>query len=186
MSRNSLIDKSKRKQSIKQCLKQTEQQVRAVKTELQLRDGRFLAVEKGILQACAESGDSKTLFFLVPIGLRQVAIQNIDTLAYVAMNETSRVYLSEVFNSDCQFKEATFENYWCVYSSVSHKNPDNLKPMFLSVSKSGKMRPGYKTSKTKPEGHFLPKPISTQMLKIPTEEEIDAFQKPEIISNAMV
>jgi len=76
--------------------------------------------------AISESGESKTLFFLVPIGLRQVAIQNIDSLAYVAMNEASRVYLSEVYNSDCQFKEATFENYWCVYSSVSHKNPDNL------------------------------------------------------------
>ena len=75
--------------------------------------------------ASSESGESKTLFFLVPIGLRQVAIQNIDTLAYVAMNEASRVYLSEVYNSDCQFKEATFENYWCVYSSVSRKNPDN-------------------------------------------------------------
>lgn len=136
--------------------------------------------------ASSESGQSKTLFYLVPIGLRQVAIQNIDTLAYVAMNEASRVYLSEVYNSDCQFKEATFENYWCVYSSVSHKNPDNLKPMFLSVSKSGKMRAGYKTSKAKPEGHFLPKPISTQMLKIPTVEDIDTFQKPEIISNAMV
>ena len=82
-------------------------------------------MDKGTLMASSESGESKTLFFLVPIGLRQVAIQNIDTLAYIAMNEASRVYLSEVYNSDCQFKEATFENYWCVYSSVSHKNPDN-------------------------------------------------------------
>ena len=78
--------------------------------------------------------DDQFVWFLVPVGLRVVAIQHEKTKLYISMNSDSRIFASvnlafldfierttvfqELYTKDCKFKENVFENYWCIYSSI--------------------------------------------------------------------
>ena len=72
------------------------------------------------VQGCREDQFDKDHFvwYLIPVGLRVVAIQHEKTKLYIAMNSDSRILASEVYTKDCKFKENVFENYWCIYSSI--------------------------------------------------------------------
>ena len=59
-----------------------------------------------------------TLFNLIPVGLRAVAIQGVKASRYVAMNGEGYLYSSDVFTPECKCKEPVFENYYVIYSST--------------------------------------------------------------------
>ena len=59
-------------------------------------------------------------FYLIPVGLRVVALQHCDTGLYVAMDPKGKLYTCEMFTVECKFKEACAENYYVVYSSIQY------------------------------------------------------------------
>ena len=116
-----------------------EPQVKSVKTRLECRSGLFLAVsEAGLIQGIEDAESPASVFFLIPVGLRVVALQNESTSGYIAMNSEGRMYTTvrelielmywpktkEFFTPECRFKESVFENYWCLYSSIQYKHPE--------------------------------------------------------------
>lgn len=172
-SRNSILDR--RRSSVKKC---TEPQLKAVKTRLECRSGKFLEVKVGgdpttATVHGAESGTgSETLFFLIPVGLRVVAIQHVDTHLYIAMNSGGKLTTSEFFTNECKFKENVFENYWCIYSSVQYKHPETQRPWHIGINDKGKSIRGSKAKKDKPASHFLPRPIEVHMMREPSQQEL--------------
>ena len=98
--------------------------------------------EQPKLQVCGVKSDGpETIFYLIPVGLRQVAIQQVETQCYVGMNASGKLFpavsqsidllsrkyfFQETYTNECKFKENVYENYWCIYSSVQYKtvNPD--------------------------------------------------------------
>ena len=83
----------------------SEPQLKAVKTRLECRSGRFLEVKIGgdptkATVHGAESGTGTgTLFFLIPVGLRVVAIQHVDTKLYISMNDEGKLIPSVKLSS---------------------------------------------------------------------------------------
>lgn len=67
--------------------------MKGVKTQLYSRLGLYLSVDgtNGQVKGTQEEGDC-TIFFLIPVGLRIVAIQHRDTHLYIAMNVEGRIY----------------------------------------------------------------------------------------------
>ena len=60
---------------------------------MECRSGLFLAVtEGGVIQGISDSESPATIFFLIPVGLRVVALQNEATSGYIAMNSEGRIY----------------------------------------------------------------------------------------------
>ena len=78
----------------------SEPQIKAVKTRLQCRSGLNLALklteeEQPKLQVCGLKSDGpETIFYLIPVGLRQVAIQQVESQCYVAMNASGKLFPS--------------------------------------------------------------------------------------------
>ena len=56
------------------------------------------------------------------------------TQSYVAMNSNGRIFASEAFTKECKFKENVFENYWCIYSSIEHKDLQTSKLWILELN----------------------------------------------------
>ena len=116
----------------------------------------------GIIQGIADSESPATIFFLIPVGLRVVALQNEATSGYIAMNSEGRIYTTvstglfielynrvyatkatlcqfltysqEFFTPECRFKESVFENYWCLYSSIQYKHPETKVVNYIKLS----------------------------------------------------
>ena len=67
-----------------------------MKTQLASRLGLFLSIdrEKGSIRGTPDADDENTIFFLIPVGLRIVSIQHMDTMLYVAMNSEGKLYAS--------------------------------------------------------------------------------------------
>ena len=76
----------------------TEPQIKAVKTRLQCRSGLNLAMklteeEHPKLHVCGVKSDGpETIFYLIPVGLRQVAIQQVETQCYIGMNASGKLF----------------------------------------------------------------------------------------------
>lgn len=70
-----------------------EPQLKGVKTQLFNQQGFFLSVDvsNGQVRGVKDESES-TIFFLIPVGLRVVAIQHRETQLYVAMNAEGRIY----------------------------------------------------------------------------------------------
>ena len=64
-----------------------------MKTKLYSRQGYYLTVNRdnGAVRGVVEQGDN-SIFFLIPVGLRIVSIQHMETMLYVAMNSEGRLY----------------------------------------------------------------------------------------------
>lgn len=69
--------------------------LKGVKTKLYSRQGFYLTInrETGSVIGAPDEG-SNAIFFLIPVGLRVVSIQHVDTLLYIAMNSEGRLYLT--------------------------------------------------------------------------------------------
>ena len=117
--------------------------------------------------------ENEAIFYLIPVGLRIVAIQHADTGLYIAMDPEGKLYTCEMFTAECKFKEACVENYYVVYSSVQYKHPKkNQRPLHIGVNDRGRITRGTKATKTKHCTHFLPEPIEVVMMREPSSYEI--------------
>ncbi|CBY40156.1 unnamed protein product [Oikopleura dioica] len=159
--------------------KAKEPQIKAVKTRLQCRSGLNLAMklteeEHPKLHLCGVKSDGpETIFYLIPVGLRQVAIQQVETQCYIGMNASGKLFPAETYTNECKFKENVYENYWCIYSSVQYKtvNPDKQRPWHIGINDIGKAVRGSKAKKDKEVSHFLPQPIEMHMMREPSQAE---------------
>ena len=69
-----------------------EQQVKSVKTRIECRSGLFLAVIGSGVRGIKDGESVESLFLLIPIGLRVVALQNVETELYIGMDSKGLVY----------------------------------------------------------------------------------------------
>lgn len=161
----------KREDSIALLPREREQQpqLKGVKTQLYCRQGFYLGVDisNGQVRGFEEEGDH-TVFFLVPVGLRIVAIQHRDTHLYIAINAEGRLCTSDAFTSECKFKESVYDNYYVMYSSTLYKQAESGRLWFIGLDQEGKPLKGSRAKKNRPSSHFIPQPIEVQMFKEPS------------------
>ncbi|XP_037343789.1 fibroblast growth factor 14 isoform X3 [Pungitius pungitius] len=126
----------------------------------------------GSLDGTKDDSSNSSLFNLIPVGLRVVAIQSVKTGLYIAMNGEGHVYTSELFTAECKFKESVFENYYVIYSSMLYRQQESGRAWFLGLNKEGQAMKGNRVKKTKPAAHFLPKPLEVAMYREPSLHDV--------------
>ncbi|KTF91821.1 hypothetical protein cypCar_00027491, partial [Cyprinus carpio] len=117
------------------------------------------------------------IFNLIPVGLRVVAIQGVQTKLYLAMNTEGYLYTSEHFTPECKFKESVFENYYVTYSSMIYRQQQSGRGWYLGLNKEGQIMKGNHVKKTKPAAHFIPKPLKVAMYREPSLHELTEFSR---------
>ncbi|XP_054867967.1 fibroblast growth factor 12-like isoform X4 [Amphiprion ocellaris] len=127
----------------------------------------------GAISGNKDENSDYTLFNLIPVGLRVVAIQGVKAGLYVAMNAEGFLYTSDVFTAECKFKESVFENYYVIYSSTLYRQHESGRAWFLGLNKEGVVMKGNRVKKTKPCSHFVPRPIEVCMYKEPSLHELE-------------
>uniref|UniRef100_A0A6I8NUD7 Fibroblast growth factor n=1 Tax=Ornithorhynchus anatinus TaxID=9258 RepID=A0A6I8NUD7_ORNAN len=143
-------------------------QLKGIVTRLYCRQGYYLQMHPdGTLDGTKDDSSNSTLFNLIPVGLRVVAIQGVKTGLYIAMNGEGHLYTSELFTPECKFKESVFENYYVIYSSMLYRQQESGRAWFLGLNKEGQVMKGNRVKKTKPAAHFLPKPLEGEFCEIP-------------------
>ncbi|KAI4831658.1 hypothetical protein KUCAC02_001193 [Chaenocephalus aceratus] len=144
----------------KRRLRRQEPQLKGIVTRLFCRQGFYLQMgQDGSMDGTKDDSTNTSLFNLIPVGLRVVAIQSVKTSLYIAMNGEGHLYSSELFTAECKFKESVFENYYVIYSSMLYRQKESGRAWFLGLNKEGQAMKGNRVKKTKPAAHFLPKPI---------------------------
>ncbi|XP_078057672.1 fibroblast growth factor 12a isoform X2 [Mustelus asterias] len=153
--------------------KRTDPQLKGIVTRLFSQQGFYLQMQPdGTINGTKDENSNYTLFNLIPVGLRVVAIQGVKSGLYVAMNGEGLLYNSELFTAECKFKESVFENYYVIYSSTLYRQQESGRAWFLGLNKEGQVMKGNRVKKTKPSSHFLPKPIEVCMYREPSMHEI--------------
>ncbi|XP_070774403.1 fibroblast growth factor 12a isoform X2 [Enoplosus armatus] len=127
----------------------------------------------GTIDGSKDENSDNTLFNLIPVGLRVVAIQGVKSGFYIAMNGEGMLYSSEMFTPECKFKESVFENYYVIYSSTVYRQQESGRAWFLGLTKEGQVMKGNRVKKTKPSSHFVPRPIEVCMYREPSMHEIE-------------
>ncbi|XP_023817761.1 fibroblast growth factor 12 isoform X2 [Oryzias latipes] len=151
-----------------------EPQLKGIVTRLFSEQGFFLQMlPDGTISGCKDENSDHTLFNLIPVGLRVVAIQGVKAGLYVAMNAEGFLYTSDVFTPECKFKESVFENYYVIYSSTLYRQHESGRAWFLGLNKEGIIMKGNRVKKTKPCSHFVPRPIEVCMYKEPSLHELE-------------
>ncbi|XP_017259655.1 fibroblast growth factor 12 [Kryptolebias marmoratus] len=149
-------------------------QLKGIVTRLYSEQDFFLQMlPDGTISGCKDENSDYTLFNLIPVGLRVVAIQGVKVGLYVAMNAEGFLYTSDVFTSECKFKESVFENYYVIYSSTLYRQHESGRAWFLGINKEGIIMKGNRVKKTKPCSHFVPRPIEVCMYKEPSLHELE-------------
>lgn len=157
----------------KRRLRRQEPQLKGIVTRLFCRQGFYLQMaQEGTLDGTKDDSTNSTLFNLIPVGLRVVAIQSAKTGLYIAMNGEGHLYSSELFTAECKFKESVFENYYVIYSSMLYRQKESGRAWFLGLNKEGQAMKGNRVKKTKPAAHFLPKPIEVAMYREPSLHDV--------------
>ncbi|XP_047247690.1 fibroblast growth factor 12-like isoform X2 [Girardinichthys multiradiatus] len=153
---------------------QQEPQLKGIVTRLHSEQGFFLQMlPDGTISGCQDENSDYTLFNLIPVGLRVVAIQGVKAGLYVGMNAEGFLYTSDVFTPECKFKESVFENYYVIYSSTLYRQHESGRAWFLGLNKEGIIMKGNRVKKTKPCSHFVPRPIEVCMYKEPSLHELE-------------
>ncbi|XP_055501782.1 fibroblast growth factor 12a [Leucoraja erinacea] len=151
----------------------TDPELKGIVTRLFSQQGFYLQMQPdGSINGTKDENSNYTLFNLIPVGLRVVAIQGVKSGLYVAMNGEGLLYNSELFTAECKFKESVFENYYVIYSSTLYRQQESGRAWFLGLNKDGQIMKGNHVKKTKPSSHFLPKPIEVCMYREPSMHEI--------------
>ncbi|XP_030605260.1 fibroblast growth factor 14-like isoform X4 [Archocentrus centrarchus] len=174
----------------KRRLRRQEPQLKGIVTRLFCRQGFYLQMgQDGSLDGTKDDSTNSyewtnldeplhkhcpghSLFNLIPVGLRVVAIQSVKTGLYIAMNGEGHLYSSELFTAECKFKESVFENYYVIYSSMLYRQKESGRAWFLGLNKEGQVMKGNRVKKTKPAAHFLPKPIEVAMYREPSLHDV--------------
>ncbi|XP_051638128.1 fibroblast growth factor 12 isoform X3 [Manacus candei] len=155
----------------------SEPQLKGIVTRLFSQQEYFLQMHPdGTIDGTKDENSDYTLFNLIPVGLRVVAIQGVKAGLYVAMNAEGYLYSSDVFTPECKFKESVFENYYVIYSSTLYRQQESGRAWFLGLNKEGQIMKGNRVKKTKPSSHFVPKPIEVCMYREPSLHEIGEKQ----------
>ncbi|AWP04129.1 putative fibroblast growth factor 12-like [Scophthalmus maximus] len=137
-----------------------EPQLKGIVTRLFSQQGFYLQMQPdGTIDGSKDENSDNTLFNLIPVGLRVVAIQGVKSGFYIAMNGEGMLYSSEMFTPECKFKESVFENYYVIYSSTVYRQQESGRAWFLGLTKEGQVMKGNRVKKTKPSSHFVPRPI---------------------------
>ncbi|EHB03026.1 Fibroblast growth factor 13 [Heterocephalus glaber] len=132
----------------------------------------------GTIDGTKDEDSTYSLFNLIPVGLRAVAIQGIQTKLYLAMNSEGHLYTSEHLTSECKFKESVFENYYVTHSSMIYSQQQSGRGWYLGLNKEGEIMKGNHVKKNKPRAHFLPKPLKVAMYKEPSLHDLTEFSLP--------
>lgn len=153
---------------------QQEAQLKGIVTRLFSEQGFFLQMlPDGAIGGSKDENSDNTLFNLIPVGLRVVAIQGVKAALYLAMNQEGFLYTSDVFTPECKFKESVFENYYVIYSSTLYRQHESGRAWFLGLNKEGIIMKGNRVKKTKPCSHFVPRPLQVCMYKEPSLHELE-------------
>ncbi|XP_056613340.1 fibroblast growth factor 12 isoform X3 [Triplophysa dalaica] len=156
----------------------TESQLKGIVTRLFSEQGFFLQMmPDGTVSGTTDENSDYTLFNLIPVGLRVVAMQGSKAGLYVAMNGEGFLYSTDVFTAECKFKESVFENYYVIYSSTVYRQHESGRAWYLGLTKDGIIMKGNRVKKTKPCSHFVPRPIEVCMYKEPSLHELDEKQR---------
>ncbi|KAK5928819.1 hypothetical protein CgunFtcFv8_010106 [Champsocephalus gunnari] len=151
-----------------------EPQLKGIVTRLFGEQGFFLQMQPdGAISGNKDENSDYTLFNLIPVGLRVVAIQGVKAGLYVGMNAEGFLYTSDVFTAECKFKESVFENYYVIYSSTLYRQHESGRAWFLGLNKDGVIMKGNRVKKTKPCSHFVPRPIEVCMYKEPSLHDLE-------------
>ncbi|TSK17831.1 Fibroblast growth factor 14 [Bagarius yarrelli] len=157
----------------KRRLRRQDPQLKGIVTRLYCRQGYYLQMSPdGSLDGTKDDSSNSSIFNLIPVGLRIVAIQSVKTGLYIAMNAEGHLYASELFTPECKFKESVFENYYVIYSSMLYRQQESGRAWFLGLNKEGQPMKGNRVKKTKPAAHFLPKPIEVAMYREPSLHDV--------------
>uniref|UniRef100_A0A8C0IKN6 Fibroblast growth factor n=1 Tax=Chelonoidis abingdonii TaxID=106734 RepID=A0A8C0IKN6_CHEAB len=144
-------------------------QLKGIVTKLLCRHGFYLRMHPdGSIDGTKEDTNSFTLFNLIPVGLRVVAIQGTKSGQYIAMNAEGYLYTSAHFTAECRFKECVFENYYVTYSSTLYRQRESGRSWYLGINKEGQPMKGNRVKKTKAAAHFLPKLLEVAMYREPS------------------
>ncbi|TRY99249.1 hypothetical protein DNTS_022812 [Danionella cerebrum] len=171
-SRVKLFGSKKRKR------RRPEPQLKGIVTKLYSRQGFHLQLQAdGTIDGTKEEDNSYAIFNLIPVGLRVVAIQGVQTKLYLAMNNEGYLYTSEHFTPECKFKESVFENYYVTYSSMIYRQQHSGRGWYLGLNKEGQIMKGNHVKKTKPAAHFIPKPLKVAMYREPSLHDLTEFSR---------
>ncbi|KAK2904306.1 hypothetical protein Q8A73_010963 [Channa argus] len=155
-----------------------EPQLKGIVTKLYSRQGFHLQLQAdGTIDGTKEEDSGYTTFNLIPVGLRVVAIQGVQTKLYLAMNSEGYLYTSEHFTPECKFKESVFENYYVTYSSMIYRQQQSGRGWYLGLNKEGEIMKGNHVKKNKPAAHFLPKPLKVAMYREPSLHDLTEFSR---------
>ncbi|KAK7156014.1 hypothetical protein R3I94_006168 [Phoxinus phoxinus] len=158
--------------------RKSDPQLKGIVTRLFSEQGFYLQMQPdGTVVGSKDENSDYTLFNLIPVGLRVVAMQGVKAGLYVAMNGEGFLYSSEMFTAECKFKESVFENYYVIYSSTLYRQHESGRAWFLGLNKEGSIMKGNRVKKTKPCSHFVPRPIEVCMYKEPSLHDIDEKQR---------
>ncbi|XP_075062257.1 fibroblast growth factor 11 [Mixophyes fleayi] len=153
--------------------KDPEPQLKGIVTRLFSRMGYYLQFHPdGTISGTIEEGCPYTLFNVIPVGLRVVAIQSSSCGQYVAMNSEGRLYNSPHFTAECRFKEGVFDNYFVTYSSTLYRQRSSGRGWYLGLNKDGRAMEGNRVKRHRPAGHFLPKLSEVALYKEPSLHDV--------------
>ena len=71
------------------------------------------------------------------------------------------------YDSDCNFKEGIFANYWTTYSSLTWGlDRMQLSTWYMAINGRGHRVSAKNSKKSRPSAHFLPDPIEGKFIPI--------------------
>ncbi|XP_061559522.1 fibroblast growth factor 13-like isoform X2 [Phycodurus eques] len=155
-----------------------EPQLKGIVTRLSGRQGFQLRLQPdGTVDGTKEDDSAYAVFNLIPVGLRVVAIQGVQTKLYLAMNSEGFLYTSEHFTPECKFKESVFENYYVTYSSMLYRQQASGRAWYLGLNKEGAVMKGNHVKKNKAAAHFIPKPLKVAMYREPSLHDLTELSR---------
>ncbi|KAL3970838.1 sorting nexin-14 [Sarotherodon galilaeus] len=153
-------------------------QLKGIVTRLSSRQGFQLQMQPdGTIDGTKDEDSTYAVFNLIPVGLRVVAIQGVQTKLYLAMNNEGFLYTSEHFTPECKFKESVFENYYVTYSSMLYRQQASGRAWYLGLNKEGGIMKGNHVKKNKPAAHFIPKPLKVAMYREPSLHDLTELSR---------
>ncbi|KAM8741701.1 fibroblast growth factor 13b isoform X1 [Acanthopagrus latus] len=155
-----------------------EPQLKGIVTRLSSRQGFQLQMQPdGTIDGTKDEDSTYAVFNLIPVGLRVVAIQGVQTKLYLAMNNEGFLYTSEHFTPECKFKESVFENYYVTYSSMLYRQQASGRAWYLGLNKEGGIMKGNHVKKNKAAAHFIPKPLKVAMYREPSLHDLTEISR---------
>ncbi|XP_068129937.1 fibroblast growth factor 11 [Hyperolius riggenbachi] len=153
--------------------KDPEPQLKGIVTRLLSRMGYYLQyLPDGTVSGTTEESSPYTLFNVIPVGLRVVAIQSSACGQYIGMNSEGVLYGSLHFTAECRFKESVFDNYFVTYCSTLYRQRSSGRGWFLGLRKDGRAMEGNRVKRHRPAAHFVPKLCDVALYKEPSLHDV--------------